>query len=208
MTFQTFLQPLRAGNPAMEIGTGPLERGDRERVREILVATQSFRASEIEVALELFDEVFPPENSPRGAALASPTAGADNTAVSTPDYSFLGAFTPEQELIGYACWGPTPDTDRTFDLYWIAVDPGVQGSGSGTILLREVERRLAGQSARLLVVETSSRSDYESARAFYLRRGYAEAGRVREFYAPSDDRIIFTKRFPTSASYRGGVTSP
>jgi len=119
------------------------------------------------------------------------------------DYLFLGAFTPEDALVGYACYGPTPGTDRTYDLYWIAVDPAMHGTGIGTTLLTEVERRLKGQHARLLVVETSSRSDYAPTRAFYRRCGYRESARVHEFYAPGDDRIIFTKRFHHSPTGRG-----
>ena len=162
------VQPLRVGQ---------LARGHRDRITQILDATRVFRPEEVEVALELFDEAFRPDAS------------------QSDDYSFLGAFTPEDELVGYACYGPTPDTDRTFDLYWIAVDPDAQGGGSGTRLLTEVERRLHGQNARMLIVETSSRSEYAPTRHFYEKRGYAEAARVRDFYAPLDDRIIFTKRF-------------
>jgi hypothetical protein len=65
------------------------------------------------------------------------------------------------------------------------------------------------------VVETSSRADYAAARGFYLRRGYTLAGRVRDFYASGDDRVLFTKRLAsgspvpppsnTSAPGRGGV---
>lgn len=156
---------------------------DRERIAHILRATGVFRPDEIDVALELFDT--PPTTD--------------------PDYLFLGAFTPEDELVGYACYGPTPGTDRTYDLYWIAVDPAMHGTGIGTTLLTEVERRLKGQHARLLVVETSSRSDYAATRAFYRRCGYTESARVREFYAPGDDRIIFTKRFHHSPAQAGSL---
>jgi hypothetical protein len=55
----------------------------------------------------------------------------------------------------------------------------------------------------MLVVETSSRSVYAPTRGFYGRRGYTEAARVREFYAPGDDRIILTKRFQHSPAGRG-----
>ena len=203
-------QPLRVGQ---------LARGHRDRITQILDATRVFRPEEVEVALELFDETFPADGARSNDILASPdstvyrlpstdcgstdyrlpSTDCSTTAHRLPptacSYAFLGAFTPEDELVGYACYGPTPDTDRTFDLYWIAVDPGAQGSGSGTRLLTEVERRLQGQNARMLIVETSSRSEYASTRHFYEKRGYAEAARVREFYAPLDDRIIFTKRF-------------
>jgi ribosomal protein S18 acetylase RimI-like enzyme len=77
------------------------------------------------------------------------------------------------------------------------VDPSLHGAGIGTILMEEVERRLAREHARLIIVETSSRADYAATRAFYQRRGYSEAARLRDFYAPGDDRIIFIKRFHT-----------
>ncbi len=171
------------------IRVGMLSLSHRDRVSEILRANELFRAEEIAVALELFDSVF---GATRGANAAN-TASTMTTPASS-DYFFLGAFTPEEELAGFACFGPTPATDRTYDLYWIAVDSARQRTGSGTILLNEVERRLKGQNARMVVAETSSRSDYEAARGFYLRHGFIEAARTREFYAPADDRITFTKR--------------
>lgn len=159
---------------------GELSAAARPRIAEILRGSKVFSAAEIGIALELFDE-------------------------SCQDYLFLGAFTPEEILVGYACWGPTPATDRTWDLYWIAVDTTLQGAGIGTILIEEVERRLVGQHARMLIAETSSRSDYAATRGFYERRGYGEAARVRDFYAPGDDRIIFVKRFLHSP--KGGEQS-
>jgi hypothetical protein len=60
-----------------------------------------------------------------------------------------------------------------------------------------VEAALAGRGARLLVVETSSRADYAGTRQFYARSGYHEAARVRDFYAPADDRIVLTTRLTT-----------
>ena len=179
-------QPLRVGQ---------LARGHRDRITQILDATRVFRPEEVEVALELFDETFPADSVRSDAVHASPDTTGYRLPSTDCGYAFLGAFTPDDELVGYACYGPTPDTDRTFDLYWIAVDPGAQGGGGGTQLLTEVERRLRGENARMLIVETSSRSEYAPTRHFYEKRGYAEAARVREFYAPLDDRIIFTKRF-------------
>jgi ribosomal protein S18 acetylase RimI-like enzyme len=186
---------------------GELSAAHRERIANILAATAVFRSEEIDVALELFDETFPRDARPTTDAATAASSRNDAPPTSS-SYAFLGAFTPEDELVGYACYGPTPDTDRTFDLYWIAVDPAVQGTGGGTRLMTEVERRLEGLNARMLVVETSSRPEYAPTRAFYEHRGYAEAARVREFYAPGDDRVIFTKRFQgilNSSTGRGAV---
>jgi ribosomal protein S18 acetylase RimI-like enzyme len=165
------------------IRIAPIHERHRSRIASIVRDTGLFREDEVDIALELFD-----------SAITSPASS---------DYHFLGAFTPEDELAGFACYGPTPSTDRTYDLYWIVVDPERQRTGSGTILLNEVERRLEGLNARMVVVETSSRSDYGAARGFYARNGYREAAKARGFYAPSDDRITFTKRLQSRGPTRG-----
>ena len=55
----------------------------------------------------------------------------------------------------------------------------------------------------MLIAETSSRADYSATRRFYARQGYAEAARVRDYYALGDDRIFFVKRFLPLADGRG-----
>jgi ribosomal protein S18 acetylase RimI-like enzyme len=105
----------------------------------------------------------------------------------------VGAYGASGELLGYANYGPTPHTDRTWDLYWIAVAREAHGKGVGSALLAEVERRLKEAGARLLLIETSSRTDYDATRGFYVARGYTEQARIRDFYAPDDDRVMLTK---------------
>jgi ribosomal protein S18 acetylase RimI-like enzyme len=158
------------------ISLGPLQRSHRSQLEEIVRATGVFSEAEVAVALEVFDEAF-------------------------ADYEFIGAF-EEDTLIGYACFGPTPATDRTYDLYWIAVHPKAQRSGAGAALMTEVEWQLEQRGARLVVVETSSRDDYASTRRFYHKRGYNEAARVRDFYSPGDDRVVFSKRLIAARARR------
>jgi ribosomal protein S18 acetylase RimI-like enzyme len=172
----------------MNVRLGGLHRGHRGRIHEILYATGAFRAEEIDVALELFDESC----GPAVRVPFDPGAGVAS-------YEFIGAFVHDGEsisgeLTGYACYGATPGTDRTYDLYWIAVHPEHRGTGSGSRLLGEVERRLRDRGARLLVVETSARISYAQTRSFYEHRGYREHARLRDFYAPGDDRVIYAKK--------------
>ncbi len=174
----------------MSIRLGSLRPRDRARVAELLVSTAVFSRDEIDVALQLFDATVHEEGA----------TGADDA--QAPDYEFTGAFDGER-LLGYACAGPTPATEGTFDLYWLAVDPTAQGKGIGTTLVRAVERELRDRGARMLLVETSSRPDYSNTRAFYARCGYTEAARIRDFYAPADDRIMLTTRLTPE---RGAAT--
>lgn len=173
----------------------PLRRDDRPRVEELLVATAAFSSDEVRVALELFDETYMP-HAPGAIDTPSESREGPAFALDAPDYEFIGA-SDDARLIGYVCFGPTPATDGTYDLYWLAVDPAAQGRGAGRALVRRVERELEMRGARLLVVETSSRADYSHTREFYARGGYTEAARVRDFYGPDDDRIILTTRLTT-----------
>ncbi|MFL5473237.1 MAG: GNAT family N-acetyltransferase, partial [Gemmatimonadales bacterium] len=68
----------------------------------------------------------------------------------------------------------------------------LQGTGIGTALLVEMERRLAGV-ARLIVIETAGRPDYAGTRAFYQARGYSPVAVVPDFYAPGDDQVVLMK---------------
>jgi hypothetical protein len=53
---------------------------------------------------------------------------------------------------------------------------------------------LNDREARLLVVETSSRTDYAATRRFYERREYREHAVLHDFYGPDDARVIYAKR--------------
>ena len=158
---------------------GSLMRADRSALATVVAATGAFSEAEVTVALELFDEAFA-------------TGGGEG--VDSEQYAFVGAFASpaERRLLGYACWGRTPDTPSTYDLYWLAVDPPAQGAGVGAALVREVQRRLAAIGGRLLVIEASGRADTAPARRFYERMGGTAAAVVRDFYGPGDDRITYT----------------
>ena len=170
------------------INIGPLQLRHRGKVEEIVRATGVFNEGEVSVALEVFDE---------GMRHGARDVGNDATLQTmdpTPDpYELIGAFSGD-DLVGYACYGATPSTDRTYDLYWIAVHPHAQKAGAGAALMSEVEQRLETRRARVVVVETSSRDDYAPTRRFYHRLGYIEAARLRDFYAPGDDRVVLSKR--------------
>lgn len=182
----------------MQVKLGALQRGHRNRIREILDATEVFRDEEVEVALELFDETF----------AAGPARAPYDPGDGVANYEFVGSFSREGQLVGYVCYGATPGTDRVYDLYWIAMHPEFQGEGAGTQLLDEVERRLRQREARMLVAETSSRTDYASTRLFYETRGYHAEALVADFYAPGDHRVIYTKRFAAAEVSPPPHTSP
>jgi ribosomal protein S18 acetylase RimI-like enzyme len=95
---------------------------------------------------------------------------------------------------GYVCFGSIPLTEGAYDLYWIAVAPARRGAGTGRALLVRVEEIVAQQGGRLIVAETSSCAQYHPTRRFYEESmGYESAARMRDFYKPGDDKIVYVK---------------
>lgn len=150
----------------------PAGEPDRSPIEEILIRTGIFKESEIKVALEVIDVYL---------------HRADQE-----DYQVYKA-TWRGRIAGFVCFGPNTMTEATFELYWIAIDPALQGKGLGTLLLQKAEREASRQGGGMMVVETSSRDDYRKTRNFYQRMDYREEARVGGFYSPGDDKIIFVK---------------
>lgn len=149
-----------------------LRAGDRERLLEILQATDAFRSHEIDVALEVID-----------AVLEAPEEGYRSCVAER-----------DGEVAGYCIWGHAPMTAGAFDLYWIAVDPALHGGGVGRTLMAEAERRAAGEGATMMLVETSGQPSYAATRAFYERIGYVEVARVPDYYRDGDDKLVYARR--------------
>lgn len=97
-------------------------------------------------------------------------------------------------VAGYVCYGPTPMTTGTWDLYWIATHPEVRGRGAASALVEAMEAELRGLGARLVRVETSHQELYDAAHRFYVRHAYPEVARLPDFYKPGDALIIMLKR--------------
>jgi D-alanine-D-alanine ligase len=148
----------------------PMQPADLADLVRITADTGYFRPDEVAVAEEVL------------------TAAAAETG----DYQVCVAVSAAQ-LVGYVCFGPTPLTNATWDMYWLAVDPAHQRRGIGRQLMLLGEERIRRQKGRLIVLETSSQDLYEATRRFHRSLGYQEQGRVPDFYDVGDDQVIFTK---------------
>lgn len=99
-------------------------------------------------------------------------------------------------IVGAAYYAPEPFADRLWNLYFIAVDDEHQRTGVGETLITHVQTelsRLGEDVARVLIVETSSLAAYEPARMFYRRNGFDEEARIRDFYGPGDNKVVYWK---------------
>jgi len=111
------------------------------------------------------------------------------------DYSFVVETDDKDGATGYACYGKRPLTQGTYDLYWIVVAPAHRRRGVGARLVAAVMDKLRADGARILVAETSGAKAYAAAMSFYMKNGFALEARVKEFYKPGDDLMLFVRRF-------------
>jgi len=151
----------------------PLSPEHRPLILDLLRRTPEFLPEEVDVAVELVDDAL--------------GGGADYRLVVEEDER--GA------LLGYACFGATPMTEGTFDLYWIVVDPAAKRSGVGRRLMARVELELRESGARLLRVETEGGDAYAATRNFSARVGYEALATIRDFYAVGRDLVVFGRYF-------------
>ncbi|MGE5295942.1 MAG: GNAT family N-acetyltransferase, partial [Solirubrobacterales bacterium] len=145
---------------------------DRQTVLSFLSETGFFRPDEIDIAREVLD-----------AALAEGPKGHYQSFVAEVN----------GETVGWVCYGPTPCTIGTFDIYWIGVSSAWQGRGIGRALTNYAEQLIRDRGGRLFVVETSGRESYTPTRRFYEALGYEQAASIPDFYGPGDPRVIFIK---------------
>lgn len=144
---------------------------DRTRLAEIVEATLNFNEAEKAVAKELI-----------GLALCDTKSG----------YRIVVA-EAEGEIAGYCCFGATPMTRSTFDIYWIVVAPDFAGRGVGSALLLAVEDIIKREGGARIRIETSEKESYNGARKLYAKCGYSIAGTIEDFYSDGDHLRTYLK---------------
>lgn len=95
--------------------------------------------------------------------------------------------------IGFCYTRAEEMTEGVWNMVALAVHPSHQGKGTGAALVAATEQRLRDIGARLLIVDTSGTEAFEATRRFYRHNGYEEEGRIRDFWAAGDDKVIFRK---------------
>lgn len=97
------------------------------------------------------------------------------------------------DAVGFCYAAPEALAEGTWNMLAIAVLPGAQGNGSGAALVAELESQLRSLGQRVLIADTSGTAEYRQTRRFYRKNGYTEEARIREFWGPGDDKVVFWK---------------
>lgn len=157
----------------MSLKIRPMLPQDKPGLISILKNTPEFKPIEVTVAEELIDSY-----------LAHGISSGYHIQIAED----------EGKVVGYVCFGETPCTVGTWDIYWIAVDKARRGMSIGKTLSNAAEDAIKQAGGRLIIIETSSIPSYENTRKFYFARGYEEVARIPNFYTIGDDKLILQKK--------------
>ena len=157
----------------MDIHIRPVKPSDKSSLDSLIEKISQFKSADVSVASELIEECL--------------KSGVES------GYYILVA-EDGQSIAGYICYGPTPLTESTWDIYWEAVSPTRQGQGIGTALLKRAENDICLKEGTLILIETSSLPGYENTRKFYKFHGYRKICCIPDFYSQGDDRLTYCKK--------------
>jgi GNAT superfamily N-acetyltransferase len=149
-----------------------MQKEDKSVLMKILQNTPEFKIPEVAVAEEVIDSYM--HDGKRSGY-------------------YVMVVEDDSMVAGYICYGPTPLTDGTWDLYWLVVVREKQGQGLGSTLVKAAEEEIRQLKGRMAIIETSSTPIYEKTRRFHISHGYQLICRVPDFYAPGDDKLILQK---------------
>lgn len=159
----------------------PVHASERQELLELAVRTGLFSPSGAEALLGGVLDALAAQELPDGHAAVACRASAG------------------QEILGWSYFAPDPYADSVLNVWWIGADPLQHGLGVGGALLSRVESAAKLANVRVVVIETSDQPLLARAQAFYVKRGYAERGRIPDFYGLGDAKVIFSRTLAGSA---------
>jgi ribosomal protein S18 acetylase RimI-like enzyme len=149
----------------------PAKPDDVERLAELTEATAFFQPHEIDALHSVLEAYF--EGRTGHGCFVSGAKG---------------------KIDGFVYLGEADMADRTWYIWWLAVDPSTQGRGVGKELLKFAEGEASKRGGRVMFIETSGLPSYEPTRRFYVKNGYDKEAVLRDYYRDGDDLVIFRKR--------------
>jgi ribosomal protein S18 acetylase RimI-like enzyme len=135
----------------MRIKVRPMIAQDKPAIMQMLRTMPEFKPAEVVVAEEVLDSYL-------------------HDSIQSGYHVFVAEI--GSLVVGYICYGPTPLTEGTWDIYWLAVAPNQQSQGIGKSMLAFAEENIKRTMGKIAIIETSSKPEYEASRRFYCAQGY------------------------------------
>ena len=141
-----------------------LKKSDLPGLKSLITGIQNFKNEEKECALELIEYALKNRNQ--------------------RDYIIYIAESGKN-ITGFIIYGWIDLTKGCYDLYWIATHKNSRKIVTGKKLMQHMEKDIKKRKGRSIFIETSSKTNYISARKFYTSCGYHKESCIKSFYDTS-----------------------
>ncbi len=99
----------------------------------------------------------------------------------------------QKALMGYAVYGPDPQSVGTYQVYHLVHSPLVENGEIILNLLQYIENELLKYKGRIVVIEISSHFQYHHQYETCLKQNYHLSSTLNNFYSEGEDKLILAK---------------
>lgn len=101
----------------------------------------------------------------------------------------------DSTLVGFISATHPSDSNNIWFLSILAVKKGFQGYGVGRALIKTIENYISTTMAKRIYIDTceSDSLENQNTKAFYLKMGYKEVGRIPNYYDLGEDIVYYYK---------------
>jgi ribosomal protein S18 acetylase RimI-like enzyme len=160
---------------------GPIRENEREALLGLAVSTGLFMSEDAEALLGGVLDSLAAAALPQGHTVVACRESHDGPA------------------LGWSYYAPDAYSEKVWNVWWLGVSPRHHGGGVGQAILANIEQVAAEEGARVIVIETSDQAPLARARRFYRKHGYEERGRIPDFYAAGESKVIFSRSLVDAA---------
>ncbi|MDR1694967.1 MAG: GNAT family N-acetyltransferase [Lactobacillaceae bacterium] len=101
----------------------------------------------------------------------------------------------DDKTVAFACFGMVPDSEASYELYWLSTLNEYRGKGIGKEVIAKLLNDIKKAGGRKLFLKTCGTDKYAPTRMFYEKCGFKLEGVLKEYYDEDEDCYIYSYKF-------------
>lgn len=110
------------------------------------------------------------------------------------DHKFIFA-DDDEKTVAFACFGMVPDSEASYELYWLSTLNEYRGKGIGKEVIANLLNDIKKSGGRKLFLKTCGDDKYAPTRKFYEKCGFKMEAVLKEYYDTDQDCCIYSYKF-------------
>lgn len=146
---------------------------DPETIRAIACSTGFFDETDAELSMDVAQSILENDDD---------------------EHQFIFA-EDDDKTVAFACFGEVPDSEASYELYWLSTLDEYRGKGIGKEIIANLLNDIRKSGGRKLFLKTCGNDKYAPTRQFYERCGFKMEAVLKEYYDENEDCCIYSYKF-------------